>query len=315
MNSTEIFRVIRPGLRTTIQDLGRKGYQRFGIPVSGAMDSYAMQLGNILVGNRRNEACLEVALIGPELVAKTQLTIAITGANFTPKINDIPVPMYSTIRMNEGDSLSFGKHQSGLFAYIAVAGGVGSLSYFHSKSTDIQSGLGRELWRDDTVLGLPIKRKQRIRLHPKFIPTISTELKLGVLEGPHTAFFSNKIREKFFQTEFIVLPNSNRMGYRLSSSNVILEEELPNIWSDAVPLGGIQILPNGDAIVLMSDRQTVGGYPRIGAVMTTDIPKLSQLIPNGKLRFYPVTIEEAQARYRQREQILSTLETFRFHIT
>jgi antagonist of KipI len=312
---TEIFQVIRPGLRTTIQDAGRRGYQRFGVPVSGAMDSYAMKLANILVGNRLTEACLEVALLGPELVARTPLTIAITGANFTPNVNDQPVPMYRTIAIDKGDILSFGKHQTGTYAYIAIAGAIETHTYFQSKSTDIQSGLGRELRTDDILYGYPIRRKQLISLHPNLIPTITNEVKVGVVEGPHTADFPAKFRDDFFQAKFTLLPSSNRMGYQFTSHDIIIEESLPNRWSDAVPLGGIQILPNGEPIVLMADRQTVGGYPRIGAVMSVDIPKLVQLVPNGIVRFYPVTVEKAQTYYRKREKRLSILETFRNYIT
>ncbi|WP_010099536.1 biotin-dependent carboxyltransferase family protein [Ornithinibacillus scapharcae] len=307
---TTIFEVIKGGLHTTFQDLGRGGFQRFGVPVSGAMDSYSMQLANILVGNNRNEACLEACLIGPTLVAREPISLAITGADFDPKVNGKSVPMWTTLNMKKGDILSFGKWREGVYAYIAVAGGLKATSYFHSKAVDERIGLGKTVETGDIIKGQPKLLKDRLTFHPSIIPSYPTEIQVAIVKGPHLDVIPSNYRKAFFEKTFTLEPNSNRMGYRLHSDDIYLKE-ITSIWSDAVPHGGIQILPNGQPIILMADRQTTGGYPRIGTVATTDISNVAQLVPRGKLRFYWITIEEAQKRYRKRESILKKLSYFR----
>ncbi|MEN2768705.1 biotin-dependent carboxyltransferase family protein [Ornithinibacillus xuwenensis] len=313
MKTREIFRVIKPGLLTTIQDMGRIGYQRYGVPVSGAMDTYAFQLANILVGNPRGEACLEVTLTGPELEAKTSITIAITGANIEPMVNGKRKPMWTSFRMKTGDRLRFGKYQAGVFAYIAIAGGFSSPSFFDSRSTDIQSGLGKALEANAHLRGNPMEGKHGISMNNYLIPTYQKKAEVAVIEGPHTESIPSAYRSMFFEKEFTLQANSNRMGYRLQAEDLSLEE-IDSIWSDAVPFGGVQILPNGQPIILMADRQTTGGYPRIGTIIATDIPKVAQLVPSSKISFYPVSIEEAQSRYNRREMLLTNLSTFRNNI-
>ncbi|WP_404454373.1 biotin-dependent carboxyltransferase family protein [Virgibacillus necropolis] len=309
MQSLKIFQVIKPGVLTTFQDLGRSGYQRFGVPVSGAMDTFALQVANILVGNMRDEAALEVTLIGPTLEAKAPITIAITGAGLSPTINNESIPIWKSVHMNPGDKLEFGKRQSGMRAYIAVAGGFDVPAFFGSKSTDRNSGLGIELEKDTALYGRKTSVKGGISLDEKLIPTYGNEVQIGVIEGPHTNNFSKEELQKFYRTTFTVNSNSNRMGYRLKSEQRISPGQ-QGVWSDPVPFGGIQIPGNGQPIILMADRQTTGGYPRVGTVMSSDLPKIAQLVPNSKINFYPISVEEAQTKAKQMEATLHKLETF-----
>lgn len=310
MQDEEIFHVIKPGILTTFQDMGRTGYQRYGVPVSGAMDRFALQVANILVGNARDSACLEVTLIGPELEAITSITMAVTGADLEPNINGKLKPMWKSFRMNKGDKLKFGKYQSGVRSYIAIAGGFDSPTIFGSQSTDIKSGFGSPLDKVAKVMGFPTNVKHGIGLPKQFIPTYEKSIEVAIIEGPHTNYFTNEDIETFYSSTYTVDTNSDRMGYRLSSAKV-LSNKGSDIWSDAVPFGGIQLPQNGRPIILMADRQTTGGYPRIGTVITSDLPKIAQLVPRGKIRFYPVSIEEAQKRAIEMEQLLNELAMFR----
>ncbi|SDQ24296.1 biotin-dependent carboxylase uncharacterized domain-containing protein [Virgibacillus salinus] len=312
MQSEKIFRVIKPGVLTTFQDLGRAGYQKFGVPVSGAMDTFALQIANILVGNQRSAACLEVTLVGPqlEMTAPDPITVALTGAELEPKLNDNSIRMWKTFRMEKGDRLSFGKHQSGVRAYIATAGGFDAPVFFGSKSTDVKSGFGRSLVGDDYIYGYPTEAKHGIGITNP--PIYQKSVEVAVIEGPHTDFFTKQGRYNFFNSPHTVNANSNRMGYRLKSEPVTHEDNM-EIWSDAVPFGGVQIPSNGSPIILMADRQTTGGYPRIGTVISSDLPKIAQLVPQGEIRFTPITVEEAQQRVIQMEKFLFKLERFKLN--
>ncbi|MFD2044956.1 biotin-dependent carboxyltransferase family protein [Ornithinibacillus salinisoli] len=310
MVSQALFRVNKPGLLTTYQDTGRIGYQRFGVPMSGAMDRFALQVANILVGNPRDEVCMEVALIGPQLVVLHPVTIAITGADLEAKLNGKLIPTWTAFRVEKGDHITFGRQHSGVYTYIAVAGGLECPSFFGSKSTDVKSGFGSSLEMDDTVYGFPIRTNAGIGLTKPAIPTYKKSIQVAVMEGPHTELFTTSEREAFYKNTHTLDANSNRMGYRLRTEHEIWENK-SSIWSDAIPFGSIQVPPNGQPIILMADRQTTGGYPRIGTIISSDIPHVAQLVPRGKISFYSITIEEAQQRAINMENFLKNLELFR----
>lgn len=311
MAGQKIIKIHKPGVRTTFQDLGRLGYQRFGVPVSGAMDTYALQIANVLVGNARTEAGLEVTLIGPDIEACQPLTLAITGANLLPMVNGRQIPMWKSFHMEKGDRLTFGKHQSGVHAYIAVAGGFAVPTVFGSKSTDSNSGFGKSIGKGDVICGYPPDGMDAgVGLSGASIPSYEKQVNVAVIEGPHTENFTEEDRRQFFQSTFTVSSASNRMGYRLQADDVSITTT-GDIWSDAIPFGAIQILPNGEPIILMADRQTTGGYPRIGTVITSDLPKIAQLPPQGKIRFHLISIAEAQQRIIEMESFLFQLGKFR----
>ncbi|WP_237049321.1 biotin-dependent carboxyltransferase family protein [Lentibacillus amyloliquefaciens] len=311
MQKQTIFQVHKPGVLTTFQDLGRYGFQQYGVPVSGAMDHFALQMANILVGNDRDTVCLEVTLVGPVLDVSSPepITVAITGAALGPNLNGNPAPMWQSFKMKRGDRLTFGKHQEGVRAYIAVAGGFDAPAFFQSQSTDVKSGFGQQLQRDQSINGFPVKSPSGIGLSPMAIPAYPSAINVSIVEGPHIDHFSKQELDRFYSTAHTVDANSNRMGYRLNSEPMIHKQSV-DIWSDAIPFGGIQIPGNGQPIILMAERQTTGGYPRIGTVISTDLPKLAQLVPNGEIRFSPISVEAAQERAVQMETFLFKMDTF-----
>lgn len=321
MQQTELFFVKKPGLMSTFQDNGRIGYQRFGVPVSGAMDQFAMQVANILVGNPRTYACMEVTFIGPELevCADNPQLIAITGADLEPKVNGQSIPMWESIFVKKGDILSFGTRFSGVRAYIAVFGGYDIPYVFASQSTDVQSGLGKQIEKSMYVKGmatghsitLKTAGSGRIGLHKDEIPTYHKDVIVSIVEGPHTQYFTKEGYHSFYKQRFTVNTASNRMGYLLHSDEKITLKDNAEIWSDAVPFGGIQIPKGGHPIILMADRQTTGGYPRMGTVLSTDLYKVAQLVPHGTIGFKKTTVEEAQTKWKQEEMFLHKLATFR----
>ncbi|MEN1967351.1 biotin-dependent carboxyltransferase family protein [Lentibacillus sp. N15] len=310
MTNQNIFTVHKSGVLTTMQDMGRKGYQRFGVPVAGAMDTYALQIANILVGNKRDEVCLEVTLIGPELEARQPVTMAITGAAINPAVNGQSIPMWESFVMQKGDRLTFGSYQAGVRCYIAAAGGFVTPTMFGSKSTDMNSGFGRVLIKGETLVGNPAITCCGIGLMKTMVPSYQKEIDVAVIEGPHANLFTEADRQRFYQTTFTVGANSNRMGYRLTADDFHMSAT-GDVWSDATPFGGIQIPPNGQPIILMADRQTTGGYPRIGTVISTELSNIAQLPPQGKIRFYPISVEEAQQQRIDMEAFLDRLELFR----
>jgi antagonist of KipI len=293
---TPIFKVIKPGLQTTVQDLGRYGFREYGVSPSGAMDSYSLQMGNLLVGNVLGEAALEAPLIGPVLLALHDVSIAICGGNFTPKINNQEVPLWKCTVIKKGQTLSFGRVKEGARTYICVAGGIQVPYVLNSKSTYLSGkfgGLdGRALKEGDTLYGKPYIRRNRF-IHAKFIPEYMNPLTLRIIAGPHKDKFTPLGFETFLTGEYIISPQSNRMGYHLSGPK-IEHSSTADIISDAIPLGGIQVPSSGQPIILMAEHQTTGGYSRIGSVISTDIPLLAQAKPGTRVRFKEISLQSAQ---------------------
>ncbi|PWA12842.1 KipI antagonist [Pueribacillus theae] len=304
-----IFSVIKPGLFTTFQDEGRKSYQALGIPVSGAMDSFAHKAANILVGNRRNAAVLEVTISGPELQVENDAVISICGANLSPKINGLKAPLWTSFPVKRGDILSFGKNVSGARSYISVAGEFEIPCMLGSQSTDTKSKFGRPLKKGDAIYRVALQSsfKNRQRIRPNDLLHYRDKVQLRVLLGPHLDCFSNDTISTFLKNEFIVSPHSDRMGYRLEGMEVPHAKE-PGILSEAVSFGSIQVPESGKPIILMADRQTTGGYPILATVISVDLPLLAQAVPGTIIHFKETTVEEAQAAYRKRETWFRILE-------
>lgn len=304
-----IFKVLKPGLQTTVQDLGRTGYQQYGISPAGAMDPYSMQMANLLVGNPLGEAVLEAAVLGPRLEALTDASIAICGGDLEPMVNSSKVPMWRSFVFKKGDILSFGTAKSGARAYISFAGGIDVPLVLGSKSTFINGRLGgfkgRALESGDLVHGNPFVRKNRF-LHSSLVPEYASEMDIRVIIGPHQDKFSQTEKDRFLSSEYTLTSQSNRMGYRLEGPKL---ETIggSDIISDAIPLGGIQVPANGQPIILLSERQTTGGYARIATVISVDIPLLAQAVPGTKIRFKEITIGEAQEQYLKQKKLFKFL--------
>lgn len=304
-----LFKVLKPGLQTTIQDLGRTGYQQYGISPSGAMDPYSLQMANLLVGNPLHEAGLEATMLGPSLEAMTDVSIAICGGNLQPMVNKKVVSMWKSLVLRKGDILSFGKVESGARAYIGFAGGIDVPLVLGSKSTFLHGTMGgfngRALDAGDIVQGMPFVRKNRF-LHRDFIPEYNAQLEIRVILGPHLEKFHPDAIKRFLSNKYTITPQSNRMGYRLEGPELD-HIDGADIISDAIPAGGIQVPSNGQPIILMAERQTTGGYARIATVISVDLPLLAQAMPGTKIRFVEITIEEAQELYRNQSKLFKVL--------
>lgn len=321
--------VLSSGLLTTIQDLGRIGYQKYGVIVSGAMDTYAMRLSNIMVGNDENESVLEMTLIGPSLKLEKGTLFSLTGGNLSPTINEIKVPMGRPIYLTKDCILKFGSCIKGCRSYLAVAGGFDVPKVMGSKSTYLRAGFGgfngRALRKDDVLsIGVKsqlsheiIKKMEDIEDNGDFVSS-GWYMKNFMMQNPDSTVIRvfedrqfNAISEesinKFFNSKFNVENQSDRMGYRLSGEKIQLKEKLEMI-SEEVSVGTIQIPPDGNPIILLADRQTAGGYPKIAHVASVDIQKIVQLKPNDKITFKKITLKEAEKLYFKREKDIVELK-------
>ncbi|MCU9614743.1 biotin-dependent carboxyltransferase family protein [Caldibacillus lycopersici] len=315
----ELFRIIKPGLSTTVQDLGRFGYQRYGVGVSGAMDSYALQIANILVGNDRNASVLEITQGGLEIQILQDCVIALTGADFSAQIDAQHFPMWKSLRAKAGQLLSFGQPKYGMYTYLAVAGGIDVPVVMGSRSTYMRANLGgfhgRALKKNDVILGRSIdysnKKFISKRVPPMFLPNYQTERKIRVIVGPDLLHFTKEAIQTFLSEEFELTTTSDRMGYRLKGPTLGHMDGRADILSDAIMPGTIQVPGNGDPIILLADRQTTGGFPRIATVITVDLPYVVQRRPGEQLSFEAVTVEEAQKLYREKEKFIKASNILR----
>ena len=297
------FRVLKGGMLTTIQDLGRYGYQSQGFSVAGVMDARSFKIANLLIDNPENEAVLEITLIGPTLEFTSETIIAITGGDFSPTINGEPAPMYTAIYMKKGDVLAFGSARTGTRGFIAFSSYLDVPVVMGSRCTNLKSGTGgfkgRKLIENDYI-GFRIKRRYLPYFLSRHLPPESfdeTNATLRVVMGPQDDMFTKQGIETFLTEEYIVTSDFDRMGCRLEGPFIAANGKT-DIISDGIAYGAIQVPSHGKPIVLLSDRQTTGGYAKIGAVISVDIPKLVQRKTDHKIRFRKVTVEEAQALYR-----------------
>ena len=307
------FKVIKPGMLSTIQDLGRFGYQKSGIIVGGAMDELALRIGNLLLGNSENEAGLEITLIGPALLFDKEQLIVLTGADLSPSIDGNPVIMWRPTHVPKGALLSFGKPVNGCRSYLLVSGGFRITPALGSCSTYLQAGIGG--WEGSALkAGDHIPFKQVYRSTGKF--TWSPDLKLypkpakqviRVIAGPEFNTFSKESIHTFFMQLYTISKENNRMGYRLEGTEIqpVARKEM---LSSAVTFGTIQVPPKGKPIILMADCQTTGGYPRIANVITADLSILAQKPTGSEIKFELITLAEGQKYLAYQELQLKQLK-------
>jgi biotin-dependent carboxylase-like uncharacterized protein len=304
----ETFRVITPGVLTTIQDLGREGYGQYGIPVSGAMDRFSFQAANMLVGNGPGAAGLEITLYRLKMEVLRSVRVAVTGGDMDPRLDGKPLPMWQTVELPTGSTLLFKTIKQGARAYLAVEGGIDSPLLLGSRSTDRKAHLGKTLQKDDIIQTLPTKDPARFhRVPDAFIPRLSKEAEIRVVMGPQGDFFTQKGIEMFLTEVYAITSESDRQGYRLQGPSV---EHVSgaDIISDAILPGSIQVPGNGQPIIMMMDAQTTGGYTKIACVIGPDLDILAQMLPGRKLRFKKVSIEEAHSISRDQVDKLRSLE-------
>lgn len=302
----ELLEVIQPGPLTTVQDLGRYGYQQYGVPPSGAVDNYAYRIGNLLVGNEESLASLEITLFGGKLRFLCQTVIAITGADLAPTLNGNSIPLWETVPVRPGDIISFPRLRSGCRAYLAVAGGISVPKVMGSASTLIKAGIGgfagRALRQGDILHTVKVSSATVMaRLPPEFVPSYGDQIELRVILGPQDDYFTEAGINTFLQSEYTVSIQADRMGYRLEGPR-IEHRSKADIISDGIPLGAVQIPGDGLPIILLADRQTTGGYAKIATVISVDIPKIAQAKPGDKVRFKRVSEDEALTLLNEYEQ-------------
>ena len=298
----DLFSVLTPGAYTTVQDTGRYGFQQMGIPVSGALDSFAFQTANMLVGNPAVHAMLEITIMGPRLEVLTEVDLAVTGARMGMMLNDQPVQGWSSVRVKPGDVLDIGQVKSGCRAYLAVSGGIDVPLVMGSRSTYVGGGLGgyhgRPLKQGDVLSGSEASLSSSPRNLPeKWLPDYSEGIVLRAVVGPQDDFFTDGLNT-LFESEFMVSAKADRMGYRLQGPEILHREGVPkSIISEPSMPGGIQIPADNQPIILLVE-QTVGGYTKIATVISTDLPKVAQATPGDPVRFEQVTLETAHGLYR-----------------
>ena len=300
-------RVLKAGMLTTVQDLGRNGYQSQGFSVAGVMDVRSFKIANLLLDNPENEAVLEFTLIGPTLQFTSDTIIAITGGDFQPTVNGEPAPMYTALYMKRGDILKFGSARTGSRGYIAFSSYLDIPVVMGSRCTNLKSKIGgykgRKL-KDEDYIGFRIKR----RYLPYFLSRKldldefdEEEVTLRVVMGPQDDMFTKQGIHTLLSETYTVTSDFDRMGCRLEGP-FIASKNGADIISDGIAFGSIQVPAHGKPIVLLADRQTTGGYAKIATVASVDIPKLVQRKTDHKIRFQAITVEEAQKLYLEEEE-------------
>lgn len=313
--------VRQAGIQTTVQDLGRPGWQQAGVPVGGAMDPQAHRIANLLVGNDAQAAALECALGGFAVQFATSALVALTGRDITASLDGTPIVPWRAFRIEPGALLAV---HTGCRTTIAIAGGIDVPVVLDARGTSLRAGFGgwqgRALRRDDVLpVGPPSHLAERIIAHlvaqrrtfarwgagPGLVPAYAATPTVRIIAGPELAELDAASRELLLRDSFRIAPDSDRMGYRLAGHALSLVHPR-EMLSTGVTAGTIQLPPGGAPIVLMADRQTTGGYPRLGDVISVDLPLLAQLRPGDSVRFALTSLDQAHLRWREVERDLAT---------
>lgn len=327
--------IAAPGLLTTIQDRGRFGHAALGVGTAGAMDDVALRLANALVGNDADAAALELTLRGPRLRFEADTLIALTGAEFEPRCNGRPLPLWRPVLVRAGAEIDCGGARRGVRAYLALAGGIDVARVLGSRSMDVNAAIG-------PFGGVPLRAGDRMpsaaaqaasaapllralgasapagrdaaqefvaaswSVDPEPWFEAGSPALIAVIRGAHCDRLDPASQAALFSAPFRIEADSNRVGYRLDGPRLALAEPLELVSAGVVP-GTMQLPPGGKAIVLMVEAPTTGGYPRIGHVASVDLPRLAQCRPGDHVRFGACSLDEAQTRYLERERALRAL--------
>ncbi|WP_324672435.1 biotin-dependent carboxyltransferase family protein [Hymenobacter sp. GOD-10R] len=322
--------IISPGLLTTIQDLGRHGYRKEGVPTSGAMDTVALRVANLLVGNTENTAGIEITFLGPKIRFETDQLLALTGADLRPTLNGESVKMNRPVAVRKGSILAFSGLRIGSRAYLALSGGLATPLVLGSQATYLRAGigglggrafktgdvvptaglteLGREIWQ--ALLAAHPSRawvQTTWTPDPKLYPTPYEAPHVRAIRGQEYDLFSEQSQRDFWQHEFIVTSDSDRMGYRLQGP-MLVQREPSEVLSSAVTFGTIQVPHEGHPIALLADHQTTGGYPRIAQVIAADFSCLAQVPLGRKIGFREISLAEAHDLYARQEKRITEIK-------
>ncbi len=289
-------RFLKAGLQSSLQDLGRHGFRRYGIPSNGALDPVSLQIANWLVNKPLNSACLEITQAGPVIEFTEDMAIAVTGAHFELSIDDIPVDMHQTLLVSKGELLTFGKLVNGARAYLAFSAQADLPKIMNSYSTNLMANFGG-------FEGRAFNINDTLTLKNHFVPEVKEtpkelQLQFGdnyqirFIQGREWSNFSSNMQKSFIDSSYQVSSQSNRMGMRLKGEVLTTEKPL-SMTTAPITAGTIQIPPDGQPIITLADGQTTGGYPRIGQVITADLPILGQLKANDSVSFQRIDIDDA----------------------
>jgi len=310
--------IIKAGILDTIQDQGRYGYQHLGINPCGAMDLYAAQLANALLGKDLNAAVIEIHFPTPKILFQKETIICITGANFSPTIDHKKIPVNQPIAINKNTVLHFEKMLSGARCYLSIFHDLDLKKWLNSYSTNLVAGAGgfngRALKKADTLNFKNnfeykyLAEGNSFALLPWTIEATSLKKEIRFIKGNEWEWLTDDATKIFVEGNYKILNNSNRMGYRLEGNALKVKEEMQLI-SSGVTFGTIQLLPNGQMIVLMADHQTTGGYPRIGHVINADLSILAQCNPGDEIKFKAVELAIAEQEFLQQQRDLQQMQT------
>ncbi|GGI13257.1 biotin-dependent carboxyltransferase family protein [Gottfriedia solisilvae] len=300
-----LFEVLKVGVLVTIQDMGRKNFRHMGIPVSGAMDQLAYQIGNILLGNKRDVASIEVAMGGTILKVCHDVDVVITGADLSPTINGQKIPMYRVIRLKQNDILTFHGAKSGVYAYIVVPDGICSKVDFESQSSYVLAKLGTVILKGMIIHGYHNEKRDLIGLNYEWQPNYSNRKVVHYIKSSHFNLLPADLINELSTN--LLIGTSNRMGMYLSTNEKINQEFNANILSEGTTFGTIQILPSGQPIILLADCQTTGGYVTLGTIIHSDLTILSQAKQGDYIKLVAIDIESARNRNIEYERFLKHL--------
>jgi antagonist of KipI len=320
--------VLKPGLMTTVQDLGRPGWQRYGVTPGGATDGCALRLANLLTGNSESAAALEITATGPTLRFAEETLVAIAGADFEASVQGVRLPAWRPVRLAAGAELAIGAARTGFRCYLAVAGGLAVPRVLGGRGTHLAAGFGgfdgRALragdilkigpptaWAKRFVLTLPgteALAPARWEVAAAVRPRYTTAPVVRVMRGPQWEIFKPEAQRRLLGERFTVEARSDRMGLRLNAAGGgLLGEPVPEMVSEGVAAGTVQVPPDGQPVVLLAERQTVGGYPKLATVASVDLPLLAQLRAGDTVAFAEIPVAEAQELWLASERFLATV--------
>jgi len=311
------FEVLEPGILTTVQDLGRYGFSQFGVPASGALDVFSSRVGNLLVGNGEGEAVLEITLMGLKMKALKEVVISITGGDLRPALNGEPLAMWKTHLLVEGDVLHFKIARAGCRAYLAVRGGFGVPRIMGSSSTYLSGNFGgfegRKLRRGDILDTLGFSSPLDtlgLQFPIDWISFPEKEISLRIIPGPQKGHFTEEGFQTFCSSSYRVTPQCDRMGIRLEGPRIERRPDAEeSIISEGLISGAIQVPGDGNPIIILTELVT-GGYTKIATIISTDLSKTAQLKPGDRVRFMPISIEEAHDLLREQEERLRNFKEY-----
>lgn len=311
-------RIIKNGILDTVQDTGRYGSQHLGINPGGAMDRFSAQLSNALLGKDLKAPVIEIHFPASHILFEKETVICICGADFSPTINEHPVPLHQPIAVNKKTVLKFNRLQSGARCYLSILNEMKLDKWMNSYSTNLKAGAGgldgRALLKNDVILiqnGYKITtllhEKDFIILPWKAQYSVDIRNEIEFIIGSEWYWLTKESQETFREHWFQITNEADRMGYRLAGPKLMVKNE-EQLVSSAASFGTVQLLPTGQLIILMADHQTTGGYPRVAHVLSAHLPILAQKKPNDVIRFKLTLLEEAEKKILVQKKYLQELQ-------